>query len=148
MLFVFNIHLHLFCCFRLSSTFLKSFCFLCVPVIVFHCFDDHDSYRSQISANRTRKCVLAALQRLGAVSNCTTTHHFDSTQLSWLDECYRHDHRGVAQTSAERREEGQTIITAINSLSVLPVIGLLDRAPATFSFVHVVCQSAPRNSSR
>ncbi|KAK5985426.1 TWiK family of potassium channels protein 9, partial [Trichostrongylus colubriformis] len=47
------------------------------------------------SANRTRKCVLAALQRLGAASNCS--QHLDSTHLSWLDECYRHeDHRRIA----------------------------------------------------
>ncbi|EYB81016.1 hypothetical protein Y032_0394g619 [Ancylostoma ceylanicum] len=54
--------------------------------------------------NRTRKCVLAALQRLEKASNCS--QQLDISHLSWLDECYKQDLRRLSvDSSRERKEE-------------------------------------------
>nr|CDJ82825.1 Ion transport 2 domain containing protein [Haemonchus contortus] len=99
------------------------------------------------SLNRTRKCVLAALQRLGAVSNCS--QHLDSTHLSWLDECYRHeDHRRIAtDTSSEedkkagggkngdgKEYEYWTLMDSVLfCYTVITTIGYGNVAPRTFN---------------
>ncbi|KAE9417155.1 hypothetical protein Angca_009683 [Angiostrongylus cantonensis] len=37
--------------------------------------------------NRTRKCLLAAMQRVEKASNCS--QHLEPSHLTWLDECYK-----------------------------------------------------------
>ncbi|KAJ1346843.1 hypothetical protein KIN20_001753 [Parelaphostrongylus tenuis] len=59
--------------------------------------------------NRTRKCLLAALQRVKQASNCSL--HLDLSQLTWLDECYQTYNRQpihdliVADVVAENPED-------------------------------------------
>ncbi|KAK6748592.1 hypothetical protein RB195_001299 [Necator americanus] len=58
--------------------------------------------------NRTRKCVLAALQRLERASNCS--QQLDVSHLMWLDECYKQDLRRLStDLSRERKEEERRV---------------------------------------
>ncbi|WKY05243.1 hypothetical protein Q1695_005899 [Nippostrongylus brasiliensis] len=56
------------------------------------------------AANRTWKCVMAVLQRLGAAPNCS--QNLDAVHLARLDECYRHQ-RALAEAPSPEEHSGQ-----------------------------------------